>query len=170
MSSSSSQEIRGLLSGGRANGGSRRRGSAGECGAQGQGHDVRGAGAGGRRVEHGDYCWRECRGKRSQRQGQNPRQRAHDVRSATSGPNVPRGTRNQAGRHCGGQRRAATVHAAALDAQARGAKIVWINVPPMPDVKNSLFVATDAFGMGQTGGEILICRTGKELGKPAAET
>jgi ribose transport system substrate-binding protein len=57
----------------------------------------------------------------------------------------------------------------ALDAQARGAKIVWINVPPMPEVKNSLFVATDAFGMGQTGGAILISELEKSLGKPAAE-
>jgi ABC-type sugar transport system substrate-binding protein len=57
----------------------------------------------------------------------------------------------------------------ALDAQARGAKIVWINVPPMPDVKNSLFVATDAFGMGQTGGAILISELEKSLGKPAAD-
>ena len=44
----------------------------------------------------------------------------------------------------------------ALEAQARGANIVWINVPPMPEVKNALFVATDAFGMGQTGGEIVV--------------
>src|ERR1700683_5052079 len=57
----------------------------------------------------------------------------------------------------------------ALDAQARGAKIIWINVPPMPDVKNSLLVATDAFGMGQTGGAILISELEKSLGKPAAD-
>jgi len=57
----------------------------------------------------------------------------------------------------------------ALDAQARGAKIVWINVPPMPDVKNALFVASDAFGMGQTGGEIVVAALEKSLGKPAAE-
>ena len=41
----------------------------------------------------------------------------------------------------------------ALEAQARGANIVWINVPPMPEVKNALFVASDAFGMGQTAAE-----------------
>jgi len=57
----------------------------------------------------------------------------------------------------------------ALDAQARGAKIVWINVPPMPDVKNALFVASDAFAMGQTGGEIIVAELEKSLGKPAAE-
>jgi ribose transport system substrate-binding protein len=57
----------------------------------------------------------------------------------------------------------------ALDAQSRGAKIVWINVPPMPDVKNALFVATDAFGMGQTGGAIIASELEKSLNKPAAE-
>ena len=57
----------------------------------------------------------------------------------------------------------------ALEAQARGANIVWINVPPMPEVKNALFVATDAFGMGQTGGEIVVAALEKSHGKPAAE-
>ena len=57
----------------------------------------------------------------------------------------------------------------ALEAQARGANIVWINVPPMPEVKNALFVASDAFGMGQTGGEIVVAALEKSLGKPAAE-
>src|ERR1700683_1779808 len=57
----------------------------------------------------------------------------------------------------------------ALDAQARGAKIVWINVPPMPDIKNTLFVASDAFAMGQAGGEIIVSELEKMHGKPAAE-
>jgi meso-butanediol dehydrogenase/(S,S)-butanediol dehydrogenase/diacetyl reductase len=57
----------------------------------------------------------------------------------------------------------------ALEAQSRGANIVWINVPPMPEVKNALFVASDAFGMGQTGGEIVVAALEKSLGKPAAE-
>ena len=57
----------------------------------------------------------------------------------------------------------------ALDAQARGAKIVWINVPPMPEIKNALFVASDAFGMGQTGGEIVVSALEKIHDKPAAE-
>ena len=57
----------------------------------------------------------------------------------------------------------------ALDAQARGATVVWINVPPMPEVKNALFVATDAFGMGQTGGAILVSELEKSLKKPAAD-
>ena len=50
----------------------------------------------------------------------------------------------------------------ALEAQARGANIVWINVPPMPEIKNALFVASDAFGMGQTGGGHRHCRAGEE--------
>jgi ribose transport system substrate-binding protein len=57
----------------------------------------------------------------------------------------------------------------ALEAQARGANIVWINVPPMPEVKNALFVASDAFGMGQTGGAIVTAALEKSLGKPAAD-
>ena len=57
----------------------------------------------------------------------------------------------------------------ALDAESRGAKIVWINVPPMPDVKNALFVASDAFGMGQTGGAIVAAALEKKFNKPAAE-
>ena len=57
----------------------------------------------------------------------------------------------------------------ALEAQARGANIVWINVPPMPEVKNALFVATDAFGMGQTGGEIVVAALEKSRNKAAAE-
>ncbi len=44
----------------------------------------------------------------------------------------------------------------AMEAQARGARMVWINVPPMPEIKNALFVASDAFGMGQAGGEIIV--------------
>ncbi len=57
----------------------------------------------------------------------------------------------------------------ALEAQARGANIVWINVPPMPEVKNALFVASDAYGMGQTGGAIVVSALEKKLNKPAAE-
>jgi ribose transport system substrate-binding protein len=57
----------------------------------------------------------------------------------------------------------------ALEAQARGANIVWINVPPMPEVKNALFVATDAFGMGQTGGEIVVNALEKSHNKAAAD-
>jgi ribose transport system substrate-binding protein len=57
----------------------------------------------------------------------------------------------------------------ALEAQSRGATVVWINVPPMPEVKNALFVASDAFGMGQTGGAIVTAALEKSLGKPAAD-
>jgi ribose transport system substrate-binding protein len=57
----------------------------------------------------------------------------------------------------------------ALEAQSRGANIVWINVPPMQEIKNALFVASDAFGMGQTGGEIVVAALEKSHGKPAAE-
>src|SRR6202011_661223 len=57
----------------------------------------------------------------------------------------------------------------ALEAQSRGANIVWINVPPMPEIKNALFVASDAFGMGQTGGEIVVAALEKSHGKPAAD-
>jgi ABC-type sugar transport system substrate-binding protein len=57
----------------------------------------------------------------------------------------------------------------ALDAQSRGAHVVWINVPPMPEIKNALFVASDAFGMGQTGGAIIVSELEKSLKKPAAE-
>jgi ribose transport system substrate-binding protein len=57
----------------------------------------------------------------------------------------------------------------ALEALSRGANVVWINVPPMPEVKNALFVASDAFGMGQTGGAIVVDALEKSLGKPAAE-
>ena len=42
-------------------------------------------------------------------------------------------------------------------------------MPPMPDVKNALFVATDAYGMGQTGGAILVAGLEKVFKKPAAE-
>jgi ribose transport system substrate-binding protein len=57
----------------------------------------------------------------------------------------------------------------ALEAQSRGANIVWINVPPMPEVKNALFVASDAFGMGQTGGAIVVSELEKSLNKSAAD-
>ncbi len=39
----------------------------------------------------------------------------------------------------------------------------------MPEVKNALFVASDAFGMGQTGGEIVVAGLEKSVGKPASE-
>ena len=57
----------------------------------------------------------------------------------------------------------------ALEAQARGANIVWINVPPMPEIKNALFVASDAFGMGLTAGGIVTAALEKNQGKPAAD-
>ena len=57
----------------------------------------------------------------------------------------------------------------ALEAQSRGANIVWINVPPLPEIKNALFVASDAFGMGQTGGAIVVSALEKSLNKPAAD-
>ena len=57
----------------------------------------------------------------------------------------------------------------ALEAQARGANIVWINVPPMPEIKNALFVASDAFGMGLTAGGIVTAALEKSQGKPAAD-
>jgi ribose transport system substrate-binding protein len=57
----------------------------------------------------------------------------------------------------------------ATEALSRGANIVWINVPPMPEIKNALFVASDAFGMGQTGGAIVVSALEKSLNKPAAE-
>jgi ribose transport system substrate-binding protein len=57
----------------------------------------------------------------------------------------------------------------ALEAQGRGANIVWINVPPLPEVKNQLFVASDAFGMGQTGGAIVVSALEKSLNKPASD-
>ena len=57
----------------------------------------------------------------------------------------------------------------AMEAQARGANVAWINVPPMPEIKNALFVASDAFGMGQTGGAIVVSALEKSLNKPAAE-
>jgi ribose transport system substrate-binding protein len=57
----------------------------------------------------------------------------------------------------------------ALEAQARGAHVVWISVPPMPDVKDPLFVGSDAFGMGQTAGGIVVAALEKSLNKPAAD-
>jgi ribose transport system substrate-binding protein len=57
----------------------------------------------------------------------------------------------------------------ALEAQSRGAHVVWISVPPMPEVKDPLFVGSDAFGMGQTAGAIVASALEKSLNKPAAE-
>ena len=44
----------------------------------------------------------------------------------------------------------------ALEAQSRGVRVVWISVPPMPEVKDPLFVGSDALGMGQTAGTIVV--------------
>jgi ribose transport system substrate-binding protein len=57
----------------------------------------------------------------------------------------------------------------ALEAQSRGARVVWISVPPMAEVKDPLFVGSDAFGMGQTAGTIVVAALEKSLNKPAAE-
>ena len=57
----------------------------------------------------------------------------------------------------------------ALEAQSRGTHVVWINVPPLPEVKNQLFVASDAFGMGQTGGAIVAAALEKSFNKPLAD-
>src|ERR1700730_9856676 len=57
----------------------------------------------------------------------------------------------------------------ALEAQSRGAHVVWISVPPMPEVKEPLFVGSDAFGMGQTAGGIVVAALEKTLNKPAAD-
>jgi ABC-type sugar transport system substrate-binding protein len=57
----------------------------------------------------------------------------------------------------------------ALEAQSRGARVVWISVPPMPEVKDPLFVGSDAFGMGQTAGTIVAAALEKNLNKPAAD-
>jgi ribose transport system substrate-binding protein len=57
----------------------------------------------------------------------------------------------------------------ALEAQSRGAHVVWISVPPMPEVKDPLFVGSDAFGMGRTAGTIIVSALEKSLNKPAAD-
>ena len=57
----------------------------------------------------------------------------------------------------------------ALEAQSRGAHVVWISVPPMPEVKDPLFVGSDAFGMGRTAGAIIVSALEKSLNKPAAD-
>jgi ribose transport system substrate-binding protein len=57
----------------------------------------------------------------------------------------------------------------ALEAQSRGVRVVWISVPPMPDVKDPLFVGSDAFGMGQTAGTIVVAALEKSFNKPATE-
>jgi ribose transport system substrate-binding protein len=57
----------------------------------------------------------------------------------------------------------------ASEAQSRGAHVVWISVPPMPEVKDPLFVGSDAFGMGQTAGAIVASALEKSLNRPAAE-
>jgi ribose transport system substrate-binding protein len=57
----------------------------------------------------------------------------------------------------------------ALEAQSRGAHVVWISVPPMPEVKDPFFVGSDAFGMGQTAGSIIVAALEKSLNKPAQE-
>src|SRR6201996_1648504 len=57
----------------------------------------------------------------------------------------------------------------ALEAQSRGAHVVWISVPPMPEVKDPFFVGSDAFGMGRTAGTIIVSALEKSHNKPAAE-
>jgi ribose transport system substrate-binding protein len=57
----------------------------------------------------------------------------------------------------------------ALEAQSRGAHVVWISVPPMPEVKDPLFVGSDAFAMGQTAGAIVASALQKSLNRPATE-
>jgi ribose transport system substrate-binding protein len=39
----------------------------------------------------------------------------------------------------------------------------------MPEVKDPLFVGSDAFGMGQTAGTIVVAALEKSLNKPAAD-
>jgi ribose transport system substrate-binding protein len=57
----------------------------------------------------------------------------------------------------------------ALEAQSRGAHVVWISVPPMPEVKDPFFVGSDAFGMGRTAGTIIVSGLEKSHNKPAAD-
>lgn len=57
----------------------------------------------------------------------------------------------------------------ATDAQSRGAKVVWINVPPTTDVPDALLVSADAYEMGRAGGSILVDSLAQKLGKPAAD-
>jgi ribose transport system substrate-binding protein len=57
----------------------------------------------------------------------------------------------------------------ALEAQSRGAHVVWISVPPMPDVTDPFFVGSDAFDMGRTAGTIIVSALEKSLNRPAAE-
>jgi ribose transport system substrate-binding protein len=57
----------------------------------------------------------------------------------------------------------------ALQAEEHGSKVVWINVPPTTEVKDPLFVSSDAFAMGRKGGKIIVAALEKELEKPAAE-
>src|ERR1700758_4253421 len=57
----------------------------------------------------------------------------------------------------------------ALEAQSRGAHVVWISVPPMPEVKDPFFVGSDAFGMGRTAGTIIVSALEKSHNKAAAD-
>jgi ribose transport system substrate-binding protein len=57
----------------------------------------------------------------------------------------------------------------ALEAQSRGAHVVWISVPPMSDVKDPFFVGSDAYGMGRTAGTIIVSELERGLDRPAAE-
>jgi ribose transport system substrate-binding protein len=57
----------------------------------------------------------------------------------------------------------------AAEAEAKGAKVVWINVPPTPEVKNALLISADAYDMGLHGGAIVGAALEKSLNKPAAE-
>lgn len=43
----------------------------------------------------------------------------------------------------------------AQEADSRGAKVVWINVPPTTDIPDAFLVSADAFDMGQRGGAVV---------------
>ena len=49
----------------------------------------------------------------------------------------------------------------ALEAQSRGAHVVWISVPPMPDIKDPLFVGVGCFRHGSDGRRHRRGRAGK---------
>jgi ribose transport system substrate-binding protein len=57
----------------------------------------------------------------------------------------------------------------ALEAQSRGVPVVWISVPPMPEVSGPFFVGSDAFGMGTTAGAIVVSALEKSLGRRAED-
>jgi len=57
----------------------------------------------------------------------------------------------------------------ALDAEAKGAKVIWINVPPTPDIKDALLISADAYDMGKRGGNLVADALLKSTGKSASE-